>query len=76
MMNKRILVTFLWFNVGWTAGAMATFFLGLPDGLSIALAVAFSLAVWFDPLHVLWSVNRNAAVRRSPDLATPTLATE
>ena len=33
-MSKRILATILWFMVGWTAGAMATFFLGLPDGLN------------------------------------------
>jgi len=53
-MNKRILATFLWLVVGWTAGAMATFFIGLPDGLNIALAVLLAAMVWFDPAHLLW----------------------
>jgi hypothetical protein len=57
-MNKRILATFLWFNVGWTAGAMATFFLGLPEGLSIALAAISAAFVWWDPAHILWPQGR------------------
>lgn len=57
-MNKRILATFLWSMVGWTAGAMATFFLGLPDGLNIALAVLIAAVVWFDPAHLLWPQGR------------------
>jgi hypothetical protein len=52
-MNKRILATFLWFNVGWTAGAMATYFLGLPDGLSWGVGVALAAVIWWDPTHVL-----------------------
>jgi hypothetical protein len=57
-MNKRILATFLWFMVGWTAGAMATFFLGLPEGLNIALAGLLAGVVWFDPGHLLWPQGR------------------
>jgi len=57
-MNKRILATFLWFMVGWTAGAMATFFLGLPEGLNIALAVVIAAFVWADPAHLLWPQGR------------------
>ena len=57
-MNKRILATFLWFNVGWTTGAMATFFVGLPDGLSWILALALGAVVWWDPTHRLWPVRR------------------
>jgi hypothetical protein len=57
-MNKRILATFLWFNVGWTAGAMATFFLGLPEGLSIAMAAISAAFVWWDPAHILWPQGR------------------
>jgi hypothetical protein len=57
-MNKRILATFLWFTVGWTAGAMATFFVGLPDGLNIALAALLAGVVWFDPGHLLWPQGR------------------
>jgi hypothetical protein len=57
-MNKRILATFLWFNVGWAAGAMATFFLGLPEGLSIALAIILAGVVWWDPIHVIWPQGR------------------
>jgi hypothetical protein len=57
-MNKRILATFLWFNVGWTAGAMATFFLGLPEGLNIALAAIVAAFVWWDPAHLLWPRGR------------------
>jgi hypothetical protein len=57
-MNKRILVTFLWFNVGWVLGAMATFFLGLPEGLNIALAITIAAVVWWDPTHLLWPQGR------------------
>jgi hypothetical protein len=57
-MNKRIVATFLWFNVGWAAGAMATFFLGLPEGLNIALAALLAGLVWFDPIHLLWPQGR------------------
>ena len=57
-MNKRILATFLWFNVGWTAGAMATFFLGLPDGFSWGLAIILAAVVWWDPAHLMWPQGR------------------
>jgi len=57
-MNKRILATFLWFMVGWTAGAMGTFFLGLPEGLNIAMAAVIAGFVWWDPTHVLWLQGR------------------
>ena len=57
-MSKRILTTFLWFNVGWTAGALATFFVGLPEGLNIALAVLLAAVLWFDPAHLLWPQGR------------------
>jgi hypothetical protein len=57
-MNKRILATFLWFMVGWTAGAMATFFLGLPEGLNIVLAIVIAAVVWWDPAHLLWPQGR------------------
>ena len=65
-MNKRSLATFLWFMVGWTAGAMATFFLVLPDGLNIALAVLIGAVVWFDPAHLLWPQGRRA-LREIPE---------
>ena len=57
-MNKRTLATFLWFNVGWTAGAMATFFLGMPDGLSWVVAIILAAVVWWDPTHLLWPQGR------------------
>ena len=69
-MNKRILATFLWFNVGWTAGAMATFFVGLPEGLNIALAAGIAAFVWFDPAHLLWPQGR----RLMPTPPTPDVA--
>lgn len=76
-MNKRILATFLWFNVGWAAGAMATYFLGLPEGLNIALAAIIAAVVWFDPKHVLWRATDTAAGHLSDERVTqPTLATE
>ena len=65
-MNKRILATFLWFNVGWTAGAMATFFLGLPEGLNIAAAVLLAGFVWWDPAHVLWPKEGRRLVNELP----------
>ena len=57
-MNKRALATFLWFNLGWTAGAMATNFLGLPDGLSWGVAIALAAVIWWDPTHLLWPQGR------------------
>lgn len=57
-MNKRILATFLWFNVGWMLGAMGAFFLGLPEGLSWGLSVAAAAIVWSDPTHALWPQGR------------------
>ena len=67
-MNKRILATFLWFNVGWTAGAMATFLLGMPEGLNIALATIIAAVVWFDPAHLLWATKDTRRIRRADDL--------
>jgi hypothetical protein len=67
-MNKRILGTFLWFNVGWTAGAMGSFFLGLPEGLNIALALATGALVWFDPSHLLWAAKQTRRIRSADDL--------
>ena len=76
-MNKRILATFLWFLAGWTAGAMATFFLGLPDGLNIALAAVIALFVWFDPAHLLWPQGRRVLKGvPQPEGAAGKLATE
>ncbi len=68
-MNKRILATFLWFNVGWTAGAMATYFVGLPDGLNIALAVLTAAMVWWDPAHLFWGEGRRV-LREIPEPKT------
>ena len=75
-MNKRTLATFLWFNVGWTAGAMATFFLGMPDGLSWVVAIILAAVVWWDPTHLLWpqgrrivNVDRTAEITGTPHLA-------
>ena len=68
IMNKRILATFLWFNVGWTAGAMATFFLGLPEGLNIVLAAIMTAIVWFDPMHILWPAAQTRRIRRPDEL--------
>ena len=78
-MNKRILATFLWLNVGWTAGAMATYFLGMLDGLNIALAAIMAALVWFDPMHLLWVARPTTrrVVKRPAERAAPTtLATE
>ena len=61
-MSKRILATLLWFTVGWTFGAMATFFLGLPQGLNIAAAAILGAVIWFDPRNRLWSAPK---VKRS-----------
>ena len=66
-MNKRILVTFLWFNVGWTTGAMATFFLGMPAGLDVALAVASAAFFWLDPMHKLWTSPTTRRIAQRPE---------
>jgi len=57
-MNKRFVATFLWFNVGWTAGAMGTYFLGLPDGLSWVVATVTAAVIFWDPAHLLWTQRR------------------
>jgi hypothetical protein len=75
-MSKRILTTFLWFNVGWVAGAMATFFVGLPEGLNLALAAILAALVWFDPTHVLWGAPKATDRRHEERLAPQTLATD
>ena len=76
-MNKRILATFLWANVGWAAGAMATFFLGLPEGLNIALGATIAAFVWFDPAHLLWPQTRRILKSiPEPEGAAGKLATE
>jgi hypothetical protein len=53
-MNKRVVATILWFNVGWVVGSMSSFFLGLPGGLDLAMSVAFAAFIWWDPAHRLW----------------------
>jgi hypothetical protein len=55
-MSKRNVATFLWFIAGWTVGALATFFLGLPSGLNVVLAVTAAAVVWWDPTHRLWPI--------------------
>ena len=76
-MNKRLVVTVLWFNVGWVAGSMATFFLGMPAGLDVGLALVLGGVVWFDPMHQLWPVRRTVAARRTADhFAGHSLATD
>jgi hypothetical protein len=76
-MSKRILITFLWFNVGWVAGSMATFFVGMPAGLDVGLALVLGGVVWFDPMHQLWTVRRTVAARRTTDhFARQRMATE
>jgi hypothetical protein len=55
--------------VGWTVGAMATFFIGLPDGLNIALAVLIGAVVWFDPAHLMWAQGRRT-LREIPESKT------
>ena len=75
-MSKRILTTSLWFTVGWTFGAMATFFLGLPEGLNIAAAALLGAVIWFDPRHRLWSAPKVKTSGRSELLAGRHLATD
>jgi hypothetical protein len=65
-MNRRLLATFLWFLVGWTTGSMATYFLGLPEGLNLALAAAVAAVVWWDPAHLLWPQGRRV-LREIPE---------
>lgn len=75
-MSKRILATSLWFTVGWTFGSMATFFIGLPEGLNIASAAVLGAAIWWDPSHRLWSGAKNKPSRTSELLAGRRLATD
>ena len=57
-MNRRLLATFLWFLVGWTAGSMATYFLAMPEGLNLVLAGVIAAIVWWDPAHLFWPQGR------------------
>ena len=65
-MNRRLVGTFLWFLVGWTAGSMATYFLGLPEGLNFALAAVVAAIVWWDPAHLFWPQGRRV-LREIPE---------
>jgi hypothetical protein len=58
-MSKRNLAAFLWFLMGWTLGSMLGFFLDLPSGLNLVLAVLVAAAVWFDPTGRLWARGQN-----------------
>ena len=76
-MNKRILGTFLWFQVGWTAGAMATFFVSAPAGLDVVLATVAAIFVWWDPGHRLWPQGHGASrTVRASETFRPSLTTE
>ncbi len=78
-MNKRVVATFLWFNVGWVAGSMSSFFLGLPAGLDVGLALALGGLVWLDPMHKLWLAPRRRIVgapRTADHFVGQTLATD
>jgi len=66
-MNKRILGTFLWFQVGWVVGSMATFFLHAPAGLDIVLASLVGAVVWWDPTHKVWPQVHASRTIRTPD---------
>jgi hypothetical protein len=75
-MNKRLVATVLWFNVGWVAGSMASFFLGLPSGLDITLSLAFATVIWWDPAHLLWLDRARPVDRKPPFAHGPQVAAE
>jgi hypothetical protein len=68
-MNRRLLATVLWFLVGWTAGSMATYFLGLPEGINVVLATLIAAVVWADPAHLFWPQGRRV-LREIPESKT------
>lgn len=75
LMSKRIAAAVVWSLVGWTFGSMGSFFLGLPAGSDLVLALVLAVVAW-EPTGHLWSASsrprRHAYV---PD-ASSQLATE
>ncbi len=54
-MKKRVLAAFLWFYVGWYAGAFVVAFLGISPAFGPILGVAAAGLVVGDPRRIIWT---------------------
>jgi hypothetical protein len=54
-MSKRILALFLWFFVGWYAGAIIATYLGVSVALGPILGTAAAALIAGDPMHRIWT---------------------
>jgi hypothetical protein len=63
---KRVVATYLWFQLTWTAGAVLADMVGVPGVISLALALVVGAVVWTDPTHALWTQRDPARAGRRP----------
>ena len=68
-MVKRIAVGILWALALWVFGALAAFFLGMPEWAVPVGSVGVGLFVAVDPAGWLWRANAPEATRPRPDYA-------
>ena len=70
-MNKRVVITVLWFFAGWGIGAGLADLLALNDLVGPLVGIAIAALIGADPMHVLWPrqtspTGLTAATRREP----------
>jgi hypothetical protein len=62
-MKKRILAAFIWFYVGWYAGAMFADLLGLSAALGPIMGTALAAVIVGDPRRLIWPVRQERKAR-------------
>jgi hypothetical protein len=66
-MKKRVLAAFLWFYVGWYAGALFADFLGLSQFIGPLLGAALAAIIVGDPRHLIWTTRDKVVTQATPD---------
>ena len=54
-MKKRVFAAFMWFYVGWYAGAMLAAFIGVSPLLGPIIGTAAAALFVGDPRRIIWS---------------------
>lgn len=62
-MKKRILAAFIWFYVGWYAGAMFADLLALSPALGPIIGTALAAVIVGDPRRLIWTERPEAKAR-------------